>query len=417
MTRRARTGRPAVGDPYGTGLLGTVLAPALAVVGLLVVAIVTLNLFNGELPFGIGGGPTGNGNGANGPDRTAAPSNVVIPEDEADFLGSILYVKAGNVWIQDAENGPRQLSRSGHDSMASFSPDGAWVYYIQTEERRGYWPVRGRPGWWDMEVPHLKRIRADGSMDRPEELATGRFREGRFDWFSWMRQPVLSPNGTTVAMVTDQPDPNDRSVVLQLYDLEDEDFTVPDVPVTDPLGHQDPEWRADGRMLLYVRNGRDGTQGAPVIWRYDTREREAAAITTPGYLEPSYSPDGRYIAATRTSPLGTDVVILHGTRGTELLRVTNDGKSWGPVWSPAGDAVAFLRMDGQSVDLYLARLTGPAGSWTVEETIALTDVSGLDAASTPDWFIPPEELPAPTAPPSAPPTTAPNPSASASSGP
>lgn len=400
MTRPARAGRTRVGDPYGTGLIGSILAPALAVVGLLVVAIVTLNLFNGELPFRIGG-PTGNGNGVEGPNRTPAPSNVVIPEDEADFLGSILYVKAGNIWIQDAENGPRQLTRGGRDSMPSWSPDGEWVYYIQTTERRGLWPVRGRPSWWDMEVPHLKRIRADGSMDVPEELLSGRFRNGQFDWFYWMRQPVLSPDGRTVAMVTDQPDPNDRAVVLQLYDLDREAFTVPEVSVTEPFGHQDPEWRADGQMLLYVRNGRDGTRGAPVIYRYDMEKLTASPLTTPGYLEPSYSPDGRYIAATRTSPLGTDIVILHATRGTELLRVTSDGQSWGPVWSPAGDAVAFLRMDGQSVDLHLARLTGPRGDWTIEETVALTDVSGLDAASTPDWFIPPDQLPQPTARPSA----------------
>ena len=79
MTRPAGGRRPGVGDPYGTGLLASVLPPALAVVGLLVVAILTLNLFNGQLPLGIGGGPTGNGNGGEGPDRTPAPPNVVIP--------------------------------------------------------------------------------------------------------------------------------------------------------------------------------------------------------------------------------------------------------------------------------------------------------------------------------------------------
>ncbi len=405
MTRPARAGPPRVGDPYGTGLIGSIVAPTLAVVGLLVVAIVTLNLFNGELPFGIGGGPGGNGGGPTGPGRTAAPSNIVIPEEEATFPGTIVYAKAGNIWIQD-DDGARQVTSSGRDSMPSWSPDGQWIYYIQTQQTRGYWPVRGRPGRYDMEVPHLKRVAADGSGE-PEELASGRFKSGQFVWFYWMRQPVVSPNGRTVAMVTDQPNPEERSVIVQLYNLETKKYSRPDLPVTAPLGHQDPAWRPDGRVLLFVRNERDGARGAPVIYRYDLNTKKAAALTTAGYLEPSWSPAGRYVAATRTSALGTDVVILHGTRGTELLRVTGDGRSWAPVWSPAGDSIAFLNIDGQSVDLHLARLTGAAGQWTVEETIGLTDVSGLDAKSRPDWFVPEDELPAPTAAPSVAPTVPP----------
>ena len=131
-----------------------------------------------------------------------------------------------------------------------------------------------------------------------------------------------------------------------------------------------------------------------MIYRYDVKEKASRPLTSGGYLEPSYSPDGKYVAATRTSTLGTDVVILDGRTGTELLRVTNDGRSWGPKWSPAGDGIAFLNIDGQSVDLQLAKLGGTPGAWTVDEVLPLTDVSGLDAASKPDWFIPAEELPA-----------------------
>ena len=83
-------------------------------------------------------------------------------------------------------------------------------------------------------------------------------------------------------------------------------------------------------------------------------------MTGPGYLEPAFSPDGRYIAATKTSSFGNDLVILDATNGRELLRVTNDGASWAPVWSPVGDSIAFLHIQGQIVDLKLARLDGRA---------------------------------------------------------
>jgi Tol biopolymer transport system component len=85
--------------------------------------------------------------------------------------------------------------------------------------------------------------------------------------------------------------------------------------------------------------------------------------------------------------------------------VTDDGASWAPSWSPAGDGIVFLHLVGQTVDLLLAPLEGSAPSWTVKETIALTEVSGLDAASRPDWFIPADQLPA-TPPPSGAPASA-----------
>ena len=85
---------------------------------------------------------------------------------------------------------------------------------------------------------------------------------------------------------------------------------MPDVPENVPLGHQDPSWRADGKFLLYVRNGRSGSRGAPVVYRWDVAKATSTPITGPGYLEPTYSPDGKYIAATRTSAFGNDIVIL-----------------------------------------------------------------------------------------------------------
>jgi dipeptidyl aminopeptidase/acylaminoacyl peptidase len=397
MTRPVRSNPPRAGDPYGLGIIGSFVAPALAIVGLLIIAIITIGLINGQLPLRLGPATTGNGGtGDDGPARTPAPSNVVIvpepPTEEPLFKGAITYAKAGNIWIQTPD-GATQLTDSGSDSMPSWSPDGQYIYYIHTKNSSGRWPVNGRPGPYDMAVPHLMRVRADGSA-KAEDLKSGRFRDGNLIWFSWMRQPVVSPNGKTVALVTDQPRPDRRDVVVQLFNIGSSKFSRPDLPVTTPLGHQDPAWRPDGRILAFVRNGRDGARGAPVIYRYDVKDKKSRQLTSPGYLEPSYSPDGKYIAATKQSTIGTDVVILDGQTGSELVHITSDGASWGPKWSPAGDGIVFLNLNGQSADLHLARLGGTEGAWTVDEIVPLTDVSGLDAASKPDWFIPADELPA-----------------------
>lgn len=412
MARTVKPGPPRARDPYGIGPIGSVLGPVLSIIGLLLIGVITLNLLNGDVPFGIGGGGgNGNGNSNGGPARTAAPSGVVVVPDEAAFDGSITYAKGGNIWIQ-TDDDVTQLTNSGGASMPSWSADGEWIIYIHATPDFGYWPVRGRNGHYDIEIPDLMRVRADGSSE-PEELATGFVKKGRLEWSAWMRQPVLSPDGKTIALVTDAPEPDDSNVVLQFFDVETKKLRRAGVKETGVLGHQDPEWRPDGRLLLYTQNGRDGSRGAPVIMRYDTREKKSRALTAAGYMQPSYSPDGRYLAATRTTALGTDIVILDAATGEQLLRVTDDGASWAPSWSPAGDGIAFLHIVGQTADLRLARLDGSAPSWTVSETIALTEVSGLDAASRPDWFIPADllpETPAPTARPTAAPSGSPSPS-------
>ena len=102
--------------------------------------------------------------------------------------------------------------------MPSWSPDGEWIIYIQSKDEIGKWPVRRSQPWYDISVPELMRVRADGSGE-PERLLSGRVRRGALRWSAWMRQPVLSPDGNTVALVTDAPTPDDSNVVLQFYDI------------------------------------------------------------------------------------------------------------------------------------------------------------------------------------------------------
>jgi Tol biopolymer transport system component len=337
-----------------------------------------------------------------------------VPE-EATFQGAIVYAKSGNIWVQTNDE-VKQVTSNGGDSMPSWSADGQWIIFVRSRPEMGNWPLRGSERRYDIVVPNLMRVRTDGGTD-PERLATGRVKDGRLEWSSWMRQPVLAPDGRTIALVTDAPNPGEDNVVLKFFDVETKKLRSAGVRTNGVLGHQDPEWRFDGKLLLYTQNGRDGARGAPQIMRYDTRTKKAGTLSAAGYMQPSYSPDGRYLAATRTTALGTDVVILDARNGQQLLRLTDDGASFAPAWSPAGNGIAFLHIVGQTVDLQLAVLEGAAPAWTVKETVALTEVSGLDAASRPDWFIPADLLPATPAPTAAPSATAPTASAASSTAP
>jgi len=399
----ART--PRARDPYGVGPVGSLIAPILAVIGLVVVAAITLSLLNGDVPF-VGGPKASQGadnGGVIGPQLTPAPSNVVIVEPDVKFKGTFVYAKAGNIWTQTAA-GPKQLTNSGKDSMPTWSPDGEYVYFIRTDpDVHGFWPERGTPTNYQMDVTNLFRVKADGSA-QPERLATGKFRQGRYTFAYWIREPEVSPDGKSIAIISDAPNPDKNDVVLQFFDPATGRIRKSTVPENGFLGHQDPEWRPDGGAVLVVKNGRDGANGRPTIVEYDVKTKKTRNVTATGYTSPSYSPDGKYIAATRTSNLGTDVVILSAGNGRELARITTDGASFAPAWSPAGDAVAFLHLDGATTDLQLAKLTRNGSDLSVSEVTPLTEVSGLDPNSRPHWFIPAADLPPPTPAPTPPAT-------------
>ncbi len=404
MTRSA--GRTPARMPQGIGPVGQWLAPAISLIGLIVVALITINLLQGGVPFV--GGSSGNGNGNGGPIQTAAPSNVVVVPDVVSFKGSIVYAKEGNIWVQEGKDA-RQLTTGGSDTMPSWAPDGSAIYFIRTVDGMGRWPSAGVDRDYILSIPNIMRVTPDGG-DRPVQILNGKVNKAGRTWHAWTREPVLSPDGKTLAFVSDRPDPSLSDVILQFYNIDSKKSTIPSLPETPPLGHQDPVWRPDGAQLLYVRNGRNGTKGAPVIYRWDVAKATARALTGPGYLEPSYSPDGRYVVATKTNSFGSDLVILDGGNGRELMRLTNDGLSWAGDWSPAGDAIAFMHIRGGIVDLNLIRLEGAGPSWTIKDVTSLTEVSGLDGESRPDWFIPADQLPPPTPAPTVVPTDAPSPS-------
>ena len=201
---------------------------------------------------------------------------------------------------------------------------------------------------------------------------------------------MVSPDGHTVALVSDGPDPTRSDVVLQFFDTKTGKLTRAPVGENPPLGHQDVAWRPDGKHAP-VRHATTATgPGARRRSGSTTRRhKRTSALTGPGYTSPTFSPDGKWIAATRTTTLGTDVVILNAKTGTEVLRVTNDGQLLGArlVAGRRLDRVPDHHLPDRRPPPDAAERPGTApGPWATRSS--LTQYSGLDGSSRPGWFVP-----------------------------
>ena len=256
---------------------------------------------------------SGNGNGNGGRRRrtvTPAPSNVVIVPPEVVTVQGLDRLRQGRQHLgpdgqgrQAADQGRRRLDAvlGARRILDLLRPDGQRERPLAGRQR----PARLRTDDPDRDAHQGRRQRGAGSGperagdQRRADLARLDPRTGRLARTArrWRWSPIARTRrrATSFSSSTTSP-PRSRR--------------VPKVAETPPLGHQDPAWRPDGKVLLYVRNGRNGARGAPVIYRSTSRRRRASALTGPGYLEPAFSPDGRYVAATKTSSFGNDLVIL-----------------------------------------------------------------------------------------------------------
>jgi serine/threonine-protein kinase len=107
--------------------------------------------------------------------------------------------------------------------------------------------------------------------------------------------------------------------------------------------------------LVYLA-GKENARRWRIVWT-DGSGKTQPLLTTPGvYFNPRFSPDGRRLALDETSN-GSDVFVYDLERGT-MARLTFDGHSQGPVWSPDGSRIAFRTNAVAGTNLMWTRTDG-----------------------------------------------------------
>lgn len=171
--------------------------------------------------------------------------------------------------------------------------------------------------------------------------------------------PTWSPEGERVAYVVSTD--GNRDVVVA--GTGDDGFELrmspgPQVETDGPAGNEgSPRWNSDGDRLAYISEV-DG-QSDVFVARFGEDDPEqflTTRITSADSREMlgDWSPDGQWLVFSREGGEDVQGLWLRNPDGVNLLRLT-DGVDSDPVWSPDGDAIAFVRDDFGNYDIYLLR--------------------------------------------------------------
>ena len=206
-----------------------------------------------------------------------------------------------DVYLINIVSGNRQRisSYSGLNTGADMSPDGREVVLVLSKD--------GNP---ELYVKNL-------SSDRLTRLTTTRQ--------AAEASPSWSPDGRRIAYVSD------RSGRPQIYIL-DRGGGRPRRSTSIGTENVAPDWGVNGKIVHGSR--RDGRYQVAVLDPDTGRSTVIPTFDNAEYENPSWAPDGRHIACSRTHGYRTGVYILDTMGDRPIALIEHQGDWFSPSWSP-----------------------------------------------------------------------------------
>ncbi|MBI4463460.1 MAG: PD40 domain-containing protein, partial [Acidobacteria bacterium] len=150
------------------------------------------------------------------------------------------------------------------------------------------------------------------------------------------------------------------------------------LPSTDNTGSAQAGFSALG-WLVYVPGGGARPDERTLVWVDHKGTEQALALPPRPYRAPRVSPDGRRLVMDIDQGNKQDVWVYDISRGT-LTRLTYEGSSAFPVWTPDGKKVTFQSRRGRPWNLYWKPGDGSGG----EERLTTSEYGYITASWTPD---------------------------------
>jgi TolB protein len=202
----------------------------------------------------------------------------------------------------------------------------------------------------------------------------------------WNLRPTFSPDGQTIAFVSDK-----TSALPTLSAMSAADGSGRHALPTPGLQEEDVDsmsWSPDGSQLAvtwYVDPGPSQIALVPL----STNGRQPGRLLTNlsgGALDPAWAPDGSWVAFAGRDGYAVDIYAVQPD-GSASTRLTNDGLlERSPAWSPDGRHLAFLSNKTGYYEIFEIDLeTDASGGLRASSPTQLTTDLRVDAASGLAW--------------------------------
>jgi Tol biopolymer transport system component len=289
---------------------------------------------------------------------------------------TLCYADFKNLWTIDVDGGEaRQLTHSDvPDANPIWSPDGKYIFFSS--------PHEGRWGLWNLRISDGSEYRLTAGTGKENEPSLGP--GGRWVVYSTTDDssdivvldlakgqrstisgatdevnPAVSPDGTTIAFVSDRR--GDYDLWLQPL-LDGRPDGLPR-RLTDHRGSVAvPAFSPDGRWLAYTHL----LDGQRDVWIVPSGGGVAQRITEhpAADFNPSFSPDGSTLVFC-SNRSGVENLwlapVADGRRVGEPRQLTDSPAShWFPVWSPDGTRIACVVHQGNENEVYVVELASRA---------------------------------------------------------